>query len=181
MALRRSLDLSSAKNSNIFPSAGTIPVVDKIHFPFFLLSFNMLLDSFLPISSFLFLSCLFFSSLLFFTFPYFLLSYLLFFSFFFPSFLFLLSLILSPLFPLCFIFSFLLFSFLLFSSYLLLGAESLNSLELLYGEAVSRCDIDGIESEQTRLKLFQLKCQEKKEKIRADALGVQSMESGIQL
>ena len=137
MALRRSLDLSSAKNSNIFPSAGTIPE-DKIHFPFFLFSFNMLLDSFLPISSFLFLSCLFFSSLLFFTFPYFLLSYLLFFFFFFSSFLFFLSLILSPFFPLCFLFSFLFFSFLLISYWEQSRSIAWNSYTVrLYPDAIS--------------------------------------------
>ena len=49
--------------------------------------------------------------------------------------------------------------------------ESLDSLELLYGEAVSRADIDGIEAEEMRLLLVQKRLQEKKDKLAAAKQG----------
>jgi hypothetical protein len=47
-------------------------------------------------------------------------------------------------------------------SYSPLTAESLNSLELLYGEAVTRTDIDGIEAEKKRIEFLQKIAQGKK-------------------
>jgi hypothetical protein len=45
-----------------------------------------------------------------------------------------------------------------------LPEESLNSLELLYGEAVTRTDIDGIEAEKKRIEILQKTAQDKKNK-----------------
>ena len=50
----------------------------------------------------------------------------------------------------------------------IVSSDSLNSLELLYGEAVSRADLDGVEAEAMRVALVLKRQQEKRERARAD-------------